>query len=326
MTAATLQPGDLLDHYRIDAAVAHSGMASLYRATDTSNGRQVALKVPHPEMEADPILVERFRREQEIGQLLDHPGVVKTFNGEDRSRLYMVIEWVEGRLLRTILNDQGALPVDRAEKLILRICAALDYMHKHGVVHRDLKPENVMVNDLDEIKLIDFGIAMKEDARRLTFVNLSSMLGTPDYISPEQVQGKRGDQRSDMYALGVMFYEMLTGQVPFTGPNPLAVMNERLLKDPAPPRELNPDIPPVLEEIVFRALERDPRHRYASAHEMEWDLEHKETVGVEDRGYRPPRRGPASLLDSINKRVLLYAGLALVPIVLFVLMLVLARR
>ena len=326
MNAKILEPGDRLDHYRIDAPVARSGMATLYRATDVNSGRQVALKVPHPEMEADPVLLERFKREQEIGQLLDHPGVVKTFNSEDRSRLYMVIEWVEGRLLRTLLNEQGALPVERAEKIILLICDALDYMHKRGIVHRDLKPENVMVDDRDEIKLIDFGIAMKEDARRLTFVNVSSMLGTPDYIAPEQVQGKRGDQRSDMYSLGVMFYEMLTGQVPFSGPNPLAVMNERLLQDPPPPRSINPAIPPVLEEIVFRALERDPRHRYASAHEMQWDLEHPETVGVEDRGYRPPRRGPASLLARINKRVLLYAGLVLVPIVLFGLMLLLAKR
>lgn len=326
MSTDTFEPGDMLDHYRIDATVARSGMATLYRATDVHNHRQVALKVPHPEMEADPVLVERFKREQEIGQLLDHPGVVKTFNSEERSRLYMVIEWVDGRLLRAILNEEGALSVERAEKIILGICDALDYMHKRGIVHRDLKPENVMVSDRDEIKLIDFGIAMKEDARRLTFVNESSMLGTPDYISPEQVQGKRGDQRSDMYALGIMFYEMLTGQVPFGGPNPLAVMNERLLKDPAPPRELNPEISPEIEEIIFRALERDPRHRYASAHEMEWDLEHKETVGIEDRGYRPPRRGAASLFDKINKRVLLYAGLALVPIVLFGLMLILARR
>src|SRR5579863_1409943 len=326
MAAKTLEHGDMLDHYRIDATVARSGMATLYRATDLNKNRQVALKVPHPEMEADTVLVERFKREQEIGQLLDHPGVVKTFNSEQRSRLYMVIEWVDGRLLRAILNEEGALPIERAEKIILGICDALDYMHKRGIVHRDLKPENVMVNDRDEIKLIDFGIAMKEDARRLTFANVSSMLGTPDYIAPEQVQGKRGDQRSDMYSLGIMFYEMLTGQVPFSGPNPLAVMNERLVKDPTPPRALNPDIPPEIEEIVFRALEKDPRHRYGSAHEMQWDLEHKEQVGVEDRGYRPLRRGPASLLGKVNKRLLLYAGLALVPVLLFGLMLALARR
>ena len=325
-TTNTLEPGDMLDHYRIDAVVARSGMATLYRATDVNKDLRVALKVPHPEMEADTVLVERFKREQEIGQLLDHPGIVKTFNSEQRSRLYMVIEWVEGRLLRSVLNEEGALPIERAMKITLGICDALDYMHKRGIVHRDLKPENVMVSEDDHIKLIDFGIAMKEDARRLTFVNVSSMLGTPDYISPEQVQGKRGDQRSDMYALGIMFYEMLTGQVPFSGPNPLAVMNERLIKDPAPPRQLNAGIPPELEEIIFRALERDPRHRYGNAHEMEWDLEHQEQVGVEDRGFHPARRGRLSGLNRFNKRILLYAGLALVPIVLFVLMLVLAKR
>jgi serine/threonine-protein kinase len=211
-------------------------------------------------------------------------------------------------------------------RITLGICDALDYMHKRGIVHRDLKPENVMVMEADRIKLIDFGIAMKEDARRLTFVNMSAMLGTPDYISPEQVKGQRGDQRSDMYALGVMFYEMLTGRVPFSGPNPLAVMNDRLVKDPIPPRELNAEIPPEIEEIVFRALERDPRHRYASAHEMEWDLDNQEQVGVSDRGLRPVRRGKGLLLDRVNKRMLLYAGLALVPLVLFGLMLMLARR
>ncbi len=317
-----LEPGDTLDHYRIDATVARSGMGTLFRATDVKNGEQVAVKVPHPEMEADPVLLERFKREHEIGQLLDHPGIVKTYNSEERSRLYMVIEWVEGRLLRSILNEKRKLPVERAVRIILGICGALDYMHKRGIVHRDLKPENVMVDADDHVKLIDFGIAMKEDARRLTHVNMSSMLGTPDYISPEQVKGQRGDQRSDIYALGIMFYEMLTGQVPFSGPNPLAVMNERLMKDPSPPRELNKEIAPELEEIVYRALERDPRHRYANAHEMEWDLENQEQVGVEEHGTRPAKRGGAK----INKKLLLYAGLVLVPVVLFALMLVLAKR
>ena len=318
-----LEPGAMLDHYRIDAVVARSGMATLYRATDANAGRQVALKVPHPEMEADPVLVERFKREQEIGQLLDHPGVVKTYNSEERSRLYMVVEWVEGRLLRSILNERKKLPIERAIKITLGVCDALDYMHKRGIVHRDLKPENVMVGEDDSIKLIDFGIAMKEDARRLTYVNMSAMLGTPDYISPEQVKGQRGDQRSDIYAVGIMLYEMLTGQVPFAGPNPLAAMNERLLKDPAPPRELNKEIAPELEEIVFRALEREPRHRYAMASEMAWELGHQEQVGVEERGGRPAKRG---LLPRLNKKVLLYVGLVLVPIVLFGLMLVLAKR
>src|SRR5580658_5645212 len=282
-----LEAGDTLDHYRLEKTVARSGMATLYKATDARDGRPVAIKVPRAEMEADPVLVERFRREQEIGQELDHPGVVKTFDSEQRSRLYMVIEWVNGRLLRAILNEERRLPIERATNLTLQILDALDTMHKHGVVHRDLKPENVMVDAHDRIKIIDFGIAMKEEARRITHATVTPALGTPDYISPEQVKGQRGDQRSDVYALGAMLYEMLTGQPPFTGPNPLAVMNERVLIDPKPARELNPEISPEVEEILFRALERDPRNRYSTAHEMAWDLEHQNQVGVDDGARRP---------------------------------------
>ncbi len=321
-TRTTLAPGEVLDHYRIEAVIARTGMSVLYKATDEKTGRHVAIKVPHPELEADPVLFERFKREEEIGQLLDHPGVVKTFNSETRSRVYMVIEWVDGRLLRSILNEKKKLPVGRAVKIALGMCEALDYMHKRGIVHRDLKPENVMVDADDEIKLIDFGIAMKEDARRLTFVNLSATMGTPDYISPEQVKGQRGDQRSDIYAMGIMLYEMLTGRVPFVDQNPLAAMNARLLNDPPPPRELNPEISPELQEILYRALERDPRHRYATAHEMAWDLEHQEQVGVEERDGQQAGHGQRKGF----KTTLLYAGLAAIPLALFALMLLLAKR
>jgi len=318
-----LEAGDTLDHYRLEKTVARSGMATLYKATDVRDGRPVAIKVPHAEMEADPVLVERFRREQEIGQELDHPGVVKTFDSEQRSRLYMVIEWVEGRLLRAILNEERRLPIERATNLTLQILDALDTMHKHGVVHRDLKPENIMVDDEDRIKLIDFGIAMKEDARRITFVDMSATLGTPDYISPEQVKGQRGDQRSDIYSLGVMFYEMLTGEVPFRGPNPLAVMNERVLHDAEPARARRAEISPELNEILNRALERDPRRRYQTASEMAWELEHQEQVGVDD-GVRRPLTAGMKLPGA--RRMLLYAGLALVPLAIFGLMVMLARR
>jgi eukaryotic-like serine/threonine-protein kinase len=323
---AMIDAGATLDHYRLDDVVAHSGMGTLFRATDLRNGRQVAVKIPHPEMEADPVLLERFRREQEIGQLLDHPGIVKTLDNEERSRLYMVQEWVNGRLLRTVMNQERPLGIERATRLTLAICDALDAMHKMGIVHRDLKPENVMVGPDDEIKIIDFGIAMKEDARRITQVGFTPMLGTPDYISPEQVQGKRGDQRSDIYALGIMFYEMLTGTVPFTGSNPLAVMNDRLVKDPPPPSQINGQITPELEEIVFRALEKEPRHRYATASEMALDLENQDRVGITDRA-RPVRKIPKKpLLQRLNKRMLLYACLALVPVVLFGLMLFMAGK
>ena len=324
----TLEAGDTLDHYRLEKTIARSGMSTLYRATDLAIGRQVAIKIPHAEMEKDPILLERFKREQEIGQELDHPGIVKTFDDEDRSRLYMVMEWVDGNLLRNVLNEQDEhgerrLPIERAVKIALGILDALDYMHKHGVVHRDLKPENVMVDDEDNIKLIDFGIAMKEYARRLTYAGPSPMLGTPDYISPEQVKGQRGDQRSDIYALGAMLYEMLTGKVPFVGANPLVVMNERVLMDPVPARKLNPEITPQLDEILHRAMVREPRHRYSTAADMAWELEHQEQVGV-DEGARRPALRHRLMVDP--KKLLLYAGLVLVPVLIFGLMVILARH
>jgi serine/threonine-protein kinase len=324
----TLEAGDTLDHYLLEKTIARSGMSTLYRATDLAIGRQVAIKIPHAEMEKDPILLERFKREQEIGQELDHPGIVKTFDDEDRSRLYMVMEWVDGNLLRNVLNEQDErgerrLPTERAVKIALGILDALDYMHKHGVVHRDLKPENVMVDDEDNIKLIDFGIAMKEDARRLTYAGPSPMLGTPDYISPEQVKGQRGDQRSDIYALGAMLYEMLTGKVPFVGANPLVVMNERVLMDPVPARKLNPEITPQLDEILHRAMVREPRHRYSTAADMAWELEHQEQVGV-DEGARRPALRHRLMVDP--KKLLLYAGLVLVPVLIFGLMVILARH
>jgi serine/threonine protein kinase len=318
-----LHPGDLLDHYRIVGLVARSGMASIYRGLDERNDRAVAIKVPHAEMEADPILFDRFKREEDIGKKLDHPGVVKVLDDEERSRRYMVLEWVDGRLLRQILNEQKRLPPERAIRITLALCKALDYIHSEGVVHRDLKPENIMVGPDDQVKLIDFGIAANAGSRRLTFAKLTEAMGTPDYISPEQVKGKRGDARSDVYSLGIMFYEMLTGKVPFTGPNPFVIMNERLLNDPIPPREVNPEITPELQEIIYRALERDPNKRYPNAHEFALDLEHPEKVGVADRAELQnwkQRRSP------VARQILFYIMLALIPVVVFGLMLILARH
>jgi serine/threonine protein kinase len=316
-------PGDQLDHYRIDGLIARSGMASIFRGTDVRDGRAVAIKVPHEEMEADPVLFDRFKREEDIGKKLDHPGVVRVYDDEERSRRYMVLEWVDGRLLRQILNEQKKLPQDRAIRITLALCNTLGYIHSQGVVHRDLKPENIMVGPDDQVKLIDFGIAANAGSRRLTFAKLTEAMGTPDYISPEQVKGKRGDARSDLYSLGIMFYEMLTGKVPFTGPNPFVIMNERLLNSPIPPREVNPEISPQLQEIIYRALERDPNKRYPNAHEFALDLEHPEKVGVAERAEImnwKQRRSP------VARRILFYVMLALIPVFVFGLMLFLARN
>jgi serine/threonine-protein kinase len=319
----SLQVGGQLDHYRIDKVVARSGMASIFRGTDLQTNKPVAIKVPHPEMESDPVLYDRFQREQQIGEKLDHPNVMKVFADEDRSRVYMVMEWVEGRLLRQVLSQQKKLPAERAVRIILEVLKALEYIHSQGVVHRDLKPENIMVDDKDHIKLIDFGIASNAGSRRLTFAKFSQTLGTPDYISPEQVKGKRGDGRSDLYAVGVMLYEMLTGRVPFTGTNPFLIMNDRLLNSPMPPREVDPTITPQLQEIIYRALEREPVNRYPDAHQFAWDLEHQGQVGLEDRPEFydwKKRRTPWA------RKILFYVAMALIPIVVFALLLYVARH
>jgi len=319
----TLRPGDKLDGYELEDVVATSGMATVFRARDLKSGLQVAIKVPHPEVESDPTMFDRFRREEEIGTRIDHPGVMKVFANPERTQVYMVMEWLDGRLLRQVLNEEKKLPVERAVKLMIGICDALDYVHANGVAHRDLKPENIMVDDDDEIHLIDFGIAASAGARRLTFAHFSQSMGTPDYISPEQVRGKRGDARSDIYALGVMMYEMLTGVVPFSGPNPFAVMNDRLLNQPVPPRELEPSISPQLQEIVYRAMEREPKNRYASAREMAHDLRHQEEVGV---AARPDAERWRTRRSPERRRILLYAGLALIPVLLFGLLLLVSRH
>ena len=317
-----LEAGAQIDSYRIVAPVARSGMASIYRAVDTRDNRVVALKIPHPDLEADPILFDRFQREAGIGEKLDHPKVMRVFGGEKRSRIYMVMEWCDGRLLREIL-DEGPMPHQRAIGIAVGVLDALEYIHANGVVHRYLKPENIMVDDKDNIKLIDFGIAGDAAAKRLTYANFTAAIGTPNYISPEQVKGKRGDGRSDIYSVGVILYEMLTGKLPFNGPNPMAAMNERLLNHPVPPSVANPTITPQLQEILYRALERDPRNRYAHAYEFKRDLEHPEQVGVEDR---PELRDWQNRKSQTSRKILYYAGLALIPVVILLLMFLVAHH
>jgi eukaryotic-like serine/threonine-protein kinase len=322
-TTLSVLSGNQIDHYTLENPIATSAAASIYRGMDLRTGRQVAIKIPHPEVEGDLLFYERFQREQEIGLKLNHPSIVKFITDETRSRVYLVTEWVEGRLLRQILSEQERLPRERALRIALGLCDALEYIHSQGVVHRDLKPENIIVDAEDRIKLIDFGIASLAGARRLTFGKLSKIMGTPDYISPEQVRGKRGDARSDIYATGVMLYEMLTGTTPFPGDSPFAIMNNRLVNHPVPPRERNPDISAELQEILYRALERDPKNRYAKAHEFSWDLQHQDQVGVADR---PELRNWHQRRKPWVRPVLFYSMLAMIPVLLLALLLYFARH
>jgi eukaryotic-like serine/threonine-protein kinase len=315
------QTGDRIGRYRVDELVARGGMASIFRGTDLVNGNPVAIKIPHPELEADVLFFDRFHREADIGRKLDHHGVVKVLPDEDTGRVCMVMEWVEGTRLREMIDRQGKLPQEMALRITIQICEALDYIHAHGVVHRDLKPDNILIGASNEVKLLDFGIAGEVGARRLTFGRLTKSMGTPDYVSPEQVKGKRGDPRSDIYSLGVMLFEMISGEVPFGGPNPVVAMNQRLVNKAALPHEIESAVTPQLRETIYRALERDPRDRYVTARDFAWDLEHPDHVDI---GGLAERRSEDQEPDSKPRLYWSYFALALIPIIIFALLLFVA--
>jgi serine/threonine-protein kinase len=318
----TVSVGDQLDHYRIEGVVAEGRAAITFRATDVLTNRTVALVIPNPEIEADPVLSERFQREEEIDKALEHPGLIKLIEKHGREpgsgHSYLVREWFDGISLRELIA-KGKLAPERAIPITVSICEIADYVHSHGVVLRDLEPEHILVGENDQVRLIHVGVASKLGARRLTFTKLSQVIGTSRYISPEELLGKHADIRSDVYSIGVMFYEMVMGQLPFPGPR----IDDRLTSYPVPPRELDLTISPQLQEAIYRALERDPQNRYASAREFAWDLTHLDQVGVMDR---PELREWRKQQTSPIRKLALYVALALIPIAIFGLMLYFAKR
>jgi serine/threonine-protein kinase len=276
--------GSLLDErFEITDVIAKSGMASLFKATDRQTGEAVALKVPYLQIESDPAGFDRFRREEEIGLQLNHPYILKVIRVEKKSRPYLVMEYLEGQTLGELLKSVHPLPEPDAVKIASRICEALDYMHKGGVIHRDLKPQNIMLCNDGSIRIMDFGIAKALASRRLTFVGFTPAMGTPDYMAPEQVRGSRGDQRTDIYSLGAILYEMATGETPFGGDSAYVIMNARVTGDPMAPRKVNSKLTPVLEEIILHAMEREPKRRYQTAAEMKKELDDYECVQLTER-------------------------------------------
>jgi serine/threonine-protein kinase len=263
--------GSVFDgRYRIERKLGAGGMADVYLAEDQELGRRVAIKILNDRHAADDSFIERFRREAKNAASLSHPNIVSIYDrGEAEGTYYIAMEYLEGRSLKELIVGRGPAPIKTAIDYTRQILAAVGFAHKHGIVHRDIKPHNVLVGHELRLKVTDFGIA-RSGASQMTEVG--SIIGTAQYLSPEQARGAQVDQTSDLYSVGVVLYEMLTGQVPFTGDTPLEIAMKHLSEIPRPPAELRPEVPHDLDSIVLRALAKDPSERYQSAEEMDADL------------------------------------------------------
>jgi serine/threonine-protein kinase len=302
VTANELHTGARLDQFTIVEAIGHGAFSDVYLATDT-NGRQVVLKCPHESIMGDVSTFDRFRRELEISKHLHHPGIQRPIEfTTDRSRPYMVMEYIDGQTLRALLSHEKRLTVDKAVDFGEQLAAAMAHAHEAGVVHRDLKPENVLVNTEGKLVVTDFGVAFMAGARRLTWRWFSTALGTPDYMSPEQIQGKRGDARSDVYAIGVMLYEMLAGRVPWEGDNALSVMSQHISAPVPPIHEINSAVPPPIEGIIRKCLRKNPDERYEDATSLERDLQNwrdlplSQFIFGDERTIQPPANSDLRLV------------------------------
>lgn len=320
-----LEVGDVLDdRFEVQEVISRSGMASIFKALDRTSSTQVALKVPFMQYESDMAFFSRFQREEEIGRSLDHPFILKIVNvdQEKKSRPYIAMELLKGKTLDEVMRHERPMSVSKAMALVANLCDALAYMHEKEIVHRDMKPANIMVCEDGTLRIMDFGIAKAAGMRRVTFTGFSPAMGTPDYMAPEQVKGRRGDHRTDIYAVGAILYEMVTGHTPFEGQNPFMIMQARLTGDPEAPTNFHKDITNQLEEIILHAMEREPRNRYGSAKEMADELRHSDRVILTGR----VERLQAPKIGRVRWNfVRFWLLLALIPIVAVVVM-VLAMR
>jgi len=285
--------------YRVVNRIGSGGMADVWCADDTQLGRKVALKLLHPRFARDEEFVERFRREASSAAGLQHPNVVGVFDrGEWDGTYYIAMEYLPGRSLKQLVHDHGALDPALAVSLVVQILKAARFAHRRGIVHRDIKPHNVIVDDEGRAKVTDFGIA-RAGASDMT--ETGSIMGTAQYLSPEQAQGHPVDARSDLYSIGVVLYELLTGHVPFTGESPVTIALKHVSEDPVPPAQLNPDVPPALDAVVMHALEKDPARRFQDADAFAAALQHA-MAGDGRTAATLPERDPVAALEAADRR------------------------
>jgi serine/threonine protein kinase len=278
---AVYTPGVQIDHYEIIRQLGHGGMSRVYLAKDLHTQQIVVLKFLNDDLIGNVAIFERYKRESEIGNRINHPHVQHMLNiDEQRSAEYLVMEYIKGRTLREVLEERSCQPLSLEESLriILQVCDALAYCHEHGVFHRDIKPENIMIQEDGSVKIIDFGVALLEGARRVTWRGLTGTVGTPDYMAPEQLKGERGMASADIYAVGVILYEMLCGRTPFDGESAFAVMNQHVTQDPPSILTFKADLSPRLATVVMKAIRRDPEKRFHSICEMQHMLQNLDSV------------------------------------------------
>jgi serine/threonine-protein kinase len=272
------QPRLLGDRYELDGVVGRGGMAEVYRARDLRLDRVVAIKTLRTDLARDQTFQARFRREAQSAASLNNPSIVAVYDtGEDMSTgvpvPYIVMEYVDGRTVRDLLIEGHRLLPERSLEIISGVLRALEYSHQAGIVHRDIKPGNVMVTRNGDIKVMDFGIARAMSDAQATMTQTAQVIGTAQYLSPEQARGERVDARSDLYSTGCLMYELLTGRPPFTGDSPVAIAYQHVRENPIPPSRLDPDIPPWADAIVLKAMAKSPNDRYQSAAEMQADIQ-----------------------------------------------------
>jgi serine/threonine-protein kinase len=294
------------ERYELNHLIARGGMAEVYRAHDRLLDRPVALKVLFPELSVDRSFVERFRREAQAAANLSHPNIVPVFDwGEDSGTYFIVMEFIDGRPLSSILKTAGTLSAERTADVGAHVAAALGYAHKHGVIHRDVKPGNVLITDEGQVKVTDFGIARAINTEE-SLTQTGAVMGTATYFSPEQAEGIGVDGRSDLYSLGVVLFEMVTGRPPFLGDTPVAVASKHVRDHPPAPRELNPSIPPTFEAIILKAMAKDPAHRYGTAEELRADLlrfnEGRSVLAMDDATAMLAAVGTTQAIQSVGGR------------------------
>src|SRR5215472_3333079 len=272
------QPRLLGGRYELDGIVGRGGMAEVFRARDIRLDRVVGVKTLRDDLARDQTFQARFRREAQSAASLNHPSIVAVYDtGEDMVGSipvpYIVMEFVDGRTLRDLLRDDRRLLPERAAEITDGVLRALDYSHRNGIVHRDIKPGNVMVSRGGEVKVMDFGIARAVADSQMTMTQTAQVIGTAQYLSPEQARGERVDARSDLYSTGCLLYELLTGRPPFTGDSPVAIAYQHVKEEPVPPSQVDREVPPWADAIVLKAMRKDPADRYQSAGEMRNDIQ-----------------------------------------------------